>query len=174
MNRPVFPLSIRWLRGLLALLLLAGAGSAHALCTVVLGCTCTVTTTNLNFGNYNPLAFGTLDTTGTVTVKCGGVAGLLIPFTIDLGKGLSTSYTTRTMGAGGNRINYNLYADNAYTQVWGDGTGSSFRVAGNVGLDLLGLSPGLMYTVYGRIPGRQLTVPPGSYTDAITVTLTYD
>lgn len=152
--------------------LAVAAPRAQALCVAGL-CSCTVTTTNIAFGAYNPLAFGNTDSTGTVKVTCGGVAGLLVPFTIDLGKGGATSVAARRMVASGSSLNYNLYTDPSYTTVWGDGTGGSVSVAGSLLLDVLGLSPGQVFTVYGRIPGRQLTVRPGVYTDSISVTVTY-
>lgn len=162
----------RWPRWLAALALMLGASGAHALCLPAV-CSCTTTTTNLLFGNYNPLAFGNTDTTGSVTVKCGGVAGLLIPFTIELGKGGGTSATNRRLAFSTYQLSYNLYSDTTYTSIWGDGNAATTLVSGSVTLDALGLSPGVTYTVYGRIPGRQLTAAPGVYTDSVTVTVTY-
>lgn len=171
MNGPFFRLP-RPLRALLWLSLIGAAPSAQALCVQGL-CSCTVTTTSVLFANYNPLAYGNTDSTGTVTVKCGGVAGLLIPFTIAFDKGGGPSISSRRLAFGANALSYNLYIDNTYTTVWGDGT-TGTMVAGGLLLDALGLSPGLVYTVYGRIPGRQTTVPPGGpYIDAVSVTLTY-
>lgn len=167
---------ISWRAGAWRLLpwlaLIGAAPSAHALCIQGI-CSCTVTTTSVLFANYNPLAYGNTDSTGTVTVKCGGVAGLLVPFTIALNQGGGSSITNRSLAFGGNRLNYNLYIDNTYTTVWGDGTTGTL-VAGGLLLDALGLSPGLVYTVYGRIPGRQVTtIPGGPYVDSVSVTLTY-
>lgn len=160
------------LKLMIAALLLCGAHAAHALCLIAV-CTCTVTSTPMAFGSYNPLAFGNTDTTATVTFKCGGVAGLLVPFVFDLGKGGSGSYTSRKLYNGTKELNYNIYTDATYTTVWGDTTAGTSNVGGGLLLDALGLSPGLVYTLYGRIPGRQLTVSPGVYTDSVTVTVTY-
>ncbi|OWQ87725.1 hypothetical protein CDN99_17695 [Roseateles aquatilis] len=160
-------------RVLLALGLLVGASGAHALCLPAV-CTCTAQTTNLLFSNYNPLAYSTSTTTGTVTIKCGGVAGLLIPFTIALSQGGGTSFATRRLAFGAHTLSYNLYADSAYTSVWGDGTASTVTVGGSLLLDVLSLLGSATYTVYGQIPARQVTtVPGGPYTDAVTVTITY-
>ena len=154
------------------LALIGAAPPAHALCLPA-ACGCTVTTTSVLFANYNPLAYGNTDSTGTVTVKCGGVAGLLVPFTVALNKGGGASITNRSLAFGANTLSYNLYTDNTYTTVWGDGTTGAL-VGGGLLLDALGLSPGLVYTVYGRIPGRQATtVPGGPYVDSVSVTLTY-
>ncbi|SEK61187.1 Spore coat protein U (SCPU) domain-containing protein [Roseateles sp. YR242] len=162
----------RLIRLLLCVSALGAASHAQALCLPAL-CSCSVVVTNIVFAAYNPMAFGTTDSTGTIKVTCGGVVGLLIPFTVDLGTGGGSSFATRRMASGANTLSYNVYGDSNYTTVWGDGTNSTGRGAGSVTLDAVGLTPGLVFTVYGRIPGRQLTVPPGTYTDSLTITVTY-
>ena len=160
-------------RFLFALLLLsAWAGPARALCVPGL-CSCGVTTTNVAFGTYSPFAFGNTDSTGSVKVSCGGVAGLLIPFNIAISTGSSGSYANRQMSSGGHKLSYNLYTDPSYTTLWGDGSAATQLINAGVLLDVLGLSPAQNFYVYGRIPGRQLTAVPGIYSDTINVTLTY-
>lgn len=164
----------RRLAATLCLLLacLGWAGPAQALCITGV-CSCTLSTTNVAFGNYSPLAFGNTDTTGTVKVDCGGVAGLLIPFNIAISAGSSASFANRQMKSGTKTLAYNLYTDASYTTIWGDGTSASQIVSSGVTLDALGLAPTQTFYVYGRIPGRQTTVVPGVYADSINVTLTY-
>jgi spore coat protein U-like protein len=152
--------------------LLFSAGAAQALCLPA-ACNCTVATTSVAFGAYNPLAFGNTDSTGSVKVSCGGVAGLLIPFNIALSAGSSASYAGRRLRSGGNSLAYNLYTDASYATLWGDGSSATQVVSSSVTLDVLGLSPAQSFVVYGRIPGRQTAAVPGSYSDTISVTLTY-
>lgn len=159
-------------RLLAACVFLLSAGGAHALCLPAV-CSCTAATTGVAFGSYNPLAFGSTDSTGTVRVSCGGVVGLLIPFNIALSPGSSASYSGRRLRSGGNTLAYNLYTDATYTTVWGDGSSATQLVSSGVTLDLLGLAPAQVFSVYGRIPGRQTTAVPGSYSDTISVTVTY-
>lgn len=154
------------------LLFLGWAGPARALCITGV-CTCTLSTTNVAFGNYNPMAFGNTDTTGTIKVDCGGVVGLLIPFNIAISAGNSGSYAARQLKSGVKTLAYNLYTDSSYTTVWGDGSASSQIISSGVTLDALGLAPAQNFYVYGRIPGRQTTAVPGVYADTISVTLTY-
>lgn len=156
---------------LLLLVLLCGSGGAQALCLPAV-CSCTVQVTNLAFGTYNPLAFGNTDSTANVQVKCGGVVGLLIPFSIALGTG-GGSYAARRMANGANLLYYNLYTDSSYTTVWGDATGSTQAVPGGVTLDLAGLAPAQNFWIYGRLPGRQLTAVPAVYADTLNITVTY-
>jgi spore coat protein U-like protein len=148
-----------------------GASPAHALCVAV--CACGVTTSNVVFGSINPLQATNTDATGSILVSCGGVAGLLIPVTVDISKGSGPSYSARAMSSGANKLQYNLYADSAHTQVFGDATGSTVDGTGNIGLNALGLGPTLTFYVYGRVPGPQPAVVPADYSDAITVTMTY-
>lgn len=160
------------LRAALALALALLAGSAQALCASPL-CSCGVSTTALNFGALNPLAAGATDSAGSVQVSCGGVAGLLIPYRIDLSRGGGASYGARRLASGANLLAYNLYTDNSRLTVWGDGSGGSSPVESSLLLDLLGLAPPRTHTVYGRVPAGQSSAVPGSYVDTITVTVTY-
>ena len=70
------------------------------------------------------------------------------------------------MTSGGNTLTYNLYTDPSRTQVWGDGTGGSNVSNGS------GSGAAQTINVYGRISSGQ-TVPTGTYTDTITVTINF-
>ncbi|MFZ3081447.1 spore coat U domain-containing protein [Rhodoferax ferrireducens] len=144
---------------------------ASALCTLL--CSCTVSTTSVAFGVYNPLFASPLDSSGNVRMTCGGVVGLLVPFDIAISKGsYSTSFSPRKMASGSNRLEYDLYTSSARTTIWGDGSNGTQIVSGSVFIVLLGGSS-QDFTVFGRIPGGQVTVPPGTYSDSTTVTVTY-
>ena len=160
------------IRFLMLLALLAAVSRAQALCVPAV-CTCQTVTTNVAFGSYSPLAYGNTVSTGSISVSCGGVAGLLIPYSVSFSAGGGGSFSGRRMSSGANTLAYNLYVDPAYTTIWGDGTASSQTVAGSVTLDLLGLMTPQVLWVYGQIPARQLTAVPGIYSDTINVTLTY-
>ncbi|WP_349742710.1 Csu type fimbrial protein [Roseateles cavernae] len=164
---------MRLLRLLVLLLGAAcGAGSAQALCLPVL-CSCTVGTTPLLFGSYNPLAHGHTDSSASIKVDCGGVAGLLIPYNVAISAGGSGSFANRHMSLGAHQLGYNLYTDAARSTVWGDGTAATLLMSASITLDVLGLAPQQTHWVYGRLPGRQLGAVPGIYTDTLSVTLTY-
>lgn len=163
MNRPC--------AAVLGLLLLAASPHASALCTLT--CSCSVSTTPVAFGGYDPLSGSPQDATGNVRVTCGGVLGLLVPFDIALDAGsFGAGLSPRQMASGANRLNYDLYTAAAHTVVWGDGSGASQMVAGSVTIILLG-GTSVDHPIYGRIPGGQSSVPPGSYGDTVTVTVTY-
>jgi spore coat protein U-like protein len=126
-----------------------------------------VSTTTLAFGAYSPQASTAQQSTVTVTAYCVGLfGGVLPPFTVALSTG-SGSFTQRKMTSGTYSLHYQIYTSAALSTVWGDGTGSSSTVAGGNG----GVASQTL-TGYGVISTSQY-VTPGSYTDTITVTLTY-
>ena len=128
----------------------------------------TVSATALSFGNYNAVTNAAAASNGTVTVRCVAAARTLPTFTIKLSKGTGASYAPRKMASGVNRLNYNIYTSKAYTTVWGDGTGGSV-LQNYAAASLLNLKT---FTAFGQIPAHQY-VKAGSYTDTITVTVTY-
>ena len=135
---------------------------------------CTVTATGPAFGIYNPLAGAALDSNGSLLVTCTLLSGgtTSVTPTVRLSTGSSGSYSPRTMIAGSQALNYNIYFSTAYTQVWGDGTGGSFY--GTATLTLTAGNPTQQATgvLYGQIPAGQ-DVGAGSYLDTIVVTVTY-
>lgn len=155
---------------LLSAMLMLGVQQAHALCLPI-ACSCSVSATPVAFGSFNPLPGTVHNATGTVTVSCNALAGILVPYTIALSTGNGT-YASRRMLSGTRNLYYNLYSDTNHTTIWGDGTGGSSLVSGSVTLAALS-SFSIPVTVYGRIVAGQNTLVPGLYTDTITVTLTY-
>jgi spore coat protein U-like protein len=159
------------LRSLAAFAALCLPSFAHALCTIT--CTCAVATTAVAHGGYNPISGATQSGVGNVRVTCGGVLGLLVPFTVALGPGLYDAGTfDRRMAGGTARLRYNLYTDASYSAVWGNGTGGTQTVSGGVLIALLGGTV-TNVPVYGLIPANQNSMPTGSYSDTVTVTVTY-
>jgi spore coat protein U-like protein len=148
------------------------ASFAHA-ATVV---NCTASAGGIAFGVYNPLSAVANASTGTLQVTCNGSGNgkgkAKVTLNVTLSRGLSGTYATRKMFSGVNTLNYNIFWSTAYNQIIGDGSGGS--VAGSVGP--FRLAPGgsnvVTETFYGLIPASQ-DVAPGSYSDVITVTVTY-
>jgi spore coat protein U-like protein len=131
----------------------------------VINAACNISATTLNFGAYDPSSGTALSGSSTVNVYC--TSGTPYTAALNIGSG-GGSFVTRTIASGSDTLNYNLYRDAARTQVWGDGTGSTFTVAGT-GSGVLTANP---ITVYGLVPIGQ-DKPPGTYTSTITVTVTY-
>jgi spore coat protein U-like protein len=123
---------------------------------------CNVSASTLNFGSQGVLS-ANIDQTSTIQVTCTNTT----PYNIGLsaGGGAGATVTTRKMTSGGNTINYSLYRDVGRTQVWGTTIGTDTVAA-------TGNGAAQTHTVYGRVP-PQGTPAPATYTDTITVTVTY-
>jgi len=129
--------------------------------------TCTFSSvTGLNFGLMIVFSASPLTTTGTISYSCTAVGGNK-RMEMSLSTGSSGTFAIRTLQSGVNRLNYNLYPTAANSQVWGDGTGTTYKYSINPvdkQVDTL--------TVYGTIPPGQ-DVGVGSYSDTITITMNF-
>lgn len=128
---------------------------------------CNVSGTLLNFGAaLDPLAAAVpVDASSTLTVTCTNTT----PYTVALDAGThagSSSFAGRSMKNGSYSMGYQLYVNSGRSTVWGDGTGGSSTASG------VGTGSAQSITVYGRVPSLTGAVP-GTYTDTITVTVTY-
>jgi spore coat protein U-like protein len=116
----------------------------------------------LNFGTQGVLS-ANVDQTSNIQVQCTDTT----PFTIglDAGTGAGATVATRKLTGGGSTINYSLYTNAGRTSVWGTTIG--FNTVASTGT-----GAAQSFSVYGRIPA-QTTPAPATYTDTITVTVTY-
>ncbi len=121
---------------------------------------CTVSATNLSFGNYTLTA---LNGTSTITTTC--TSGSVIKIGLNAGTGTGATVTNRKMTSGSNTLLYTLYQDSARTVNWGNTPGTDT-------VNSTGTGAAQNFTVYGMIPANQ-TAPIGTYTDTITVTVTF-
>ena len=144
--------------------------------TAEINANCIMSTTDLAFGAYDPIvanAASDLRATATVSTTCTlGATGV-----ITMSPGDHFSYC---VGNDCNRqlanaeetsfLRYNIYTDANYwfSGIWNNDVEEMSSVAGFLGS---GVSHNL--TVYGEIPKNQKNALAGSYTDTITVTLTY-
>jgi spore coat protein U-like protein len=99
------------------------------------------------------------------------------PFTVALDKGTTTGGTIaqRLLTNGTGTLQYNLYTDNGYANLFGDGTaGGGTTVTGTGGG--FGVANANTIPVFGQLldSGFNQVAPAGAlYTDTITVTLSY-
>jgi len=151
--------------------LLLGSSGAHATTTtttfqarVTIAATCAIGgATTLDFGSPGLLA-ANVDQTSTIQVTCSNTT----PFNIGLDKGANgSSVTTRLMkgGPSNETISYSLCSDSGRATNWGNTVGTDT-------VSSTGVGSSQSFTVYGRIP-PQTTPTPGTYTDTITVMVTY-
>ncbi len=116
----------------------------------------------LNFGSQGVLT-ANVDQTTALQVQCTNTT----PYNIglDAGTGSGATVAARKMTGGGATITYSLYSDSGRATVWGNTVGTNTVAA-------TGNGAAQSYTVYGRVP-PQTTPAPATYTDTITVTVTY-
>ena len=144
---------------------LAGTATNTFTVQAVINSACNVSATTLNFGAYNPAGASALTGTSTVSVYCTNGSPYTTALNVGTGGG---TFAARTLQSGSDTLNFNLYRDTAYTQIWGDGSASTYTVAGTGS----GLLTANTITVYGQIPISQ-DKPVGTYTSTITVTVSY-
>ena len=129
--------------------------------TITASCTI-VSASTLNFGS-NGVLTANVDQTSTLQVQCTNTTPYNIGF--DAGAATGATVTTRKMTSGGATIGYSLYSNSGRTTNWGNTVGTDTVSA-------TGSGASQSYTVYGRVP-PQATPAPATYTDTITVTVTY-
>lgn len=127
---------------------------------------CDVTASPIAFGNVDSRSTDPTTQASTISVTCTSGTGYSVA--ADAGLGTGATITDRKMKSGSNLLNYALYTDAGRTVIWGDGTVTTG------GTKLTGTGNGSAQTInyYGRVPGGQTTVPKGTYTDTVTVTVT--
>ncbi|MGH8082441.1 MAG: Csu type fimbrial protein [Lysobacter sp.] len=126
--------------------------------------TCTLTpkpVPDLAFGSVPGLITSNVDRTTAIGLVCTGRTA----WQIGLNNGLNASGTIRRMrNAGGQFVPYELYRNSGRSQRWGNTLGTDTQAG-------TGTGTAQSQTVYGRVAPQVANV--GSYTDTVTVTVTY-
>jgi len=124
---------------------------------------CTVNSAaTLDFATGDALA-ANIDQTSTIRIECSGRT----PYSIglDAGAGAGATAAVRKLTGAAASVDYALYRDGARTMLWGDTVGIDAEAATCSGVVQT-------HTLYGRVTAQPTPVP-GTYTDTITVTVTY-
>jgi spore coat protein U-like protein len=128
---------------------------------------CTLVVPELVFGDYDFLDASPTRSTARITIHCIGKSTRLGP-RIELSAGASQDFARRTQVSGSDVLTYNIYIDQALTQVAGDGSGGTvplFFAPNETGA-------GQKVDLYGAVDPKQLA-PPGSYSDTVYVTIIF-
>ncbi|HEY0721014.1 MAG TPA: spore coat U domain-containing protein [Gammaproteobacteria bacterium] len=135
---------------------------------VLLGCSgaaaaeCSINVTGTNFGLYQPFDYAPTDSSGDITINCSPD----ITYNIKLDTGNAVSFIPRQLKSGTATLEYNLYRDVSYNEVWGDGMGGTYTRSGP------GTGSNEILKIFGRIPTGQ-NVAEGIYTDTVGVLVEY-
>ena len=155
--------------------LLGAAGGASAVgtatttftVTATVNTNCRVSAAPLTF-NYTP-GLGDVTNSTTVTVNCTKGTAFNTALTAGLTTGSSTAQRLLNDGAAGDTLQYNLYTSSALTTPWGV-TINTDTVPGTG----TGMGAAVTQTVYGKVvDSANQGIPPGTYSDTITVNVTY-
>lgn len=130
--------------------------------TATVSKSCTVSATTLDFGTPAGFLTANVDGTSTITTQCSN--GTAYQIGLDVGQH-ATGTTRRMTGGSSEFVTYELYRDTGRTLRWGNTVGTDTVTA-------TGNGSGLNTTVYGRV-APQATPSPSTYTDTITVSVTY-
>lgn len=147
---------------------LAAVGTAHAATanstlnvSATISSECIVLTTEANFGTVSASVWNYA--TGTVSVQC----TLATPYTIALDAGANYDGTSRNVSNGlGNTLAYDLQ-ESVSLQLWGDGGATNTWAA------ISGTGTGSLDTRLVEATLYFGTVPAGTYSDTVNVTVTY-
>lgn len=130
--------------------------------------TCNITSTPVIFGEYRPYQGTALDITSSIVVTCATSSDTAQKLDGTITLNGAHSANNRQLKQGDHSLQYQLYLDPARTRLCCDGI--ALPISGMV-------SYAVPYrqtiTIYGRIPGMQLSASVDHYTDFITATLDY-
>ena len=163
---------VRGLTRAMALPLLLLAGSVHA-------ANCTVSTPGIAFGGYDPVTGAVVNGMSTVRVNCTNLdfietfVGVGVTVAAD-GGGSGNQLIRRMSGPPGSQMFYNLYVSPPPSgAIWGNGTGGTQQLGGTVGGLFTGQPNPRTFPVHGQINAGQSDLVVGSYSDQVTVTITF-
>lgn len=77
------------------------------------------------------------------------------------------------MISGGNYIDYNLYTDAVRLNSWTTATDATTCATANSCVLGTGTGSAQSIDIYGTVPIAAVAPPPGSYSDTVTMTITY-
>ena len=149
----------------------AGTSTATLSVSIVITASCTINPATLIFASTAGTSLITTAVNGSSTVSVTCTSGS--PYSIAMDNGSNASGSQRRMSSGANFLNYNLYVDSAHTLPWSTATSST--TCTTTGDCYLGTGNGSAQTVniYGVVPTTATAPPSGTYTDTVTMTITF-
>jgi spore coat protein U-like protein len=125
--------------------------------------TCSATLSTLDFGQIAPATTSQATATGSVSIACTGIINLPVRACVSFGTGTGgSSYSPRVAASGASTLQYNLYTDSAYTNVWGSQTSGYTPVTVDFPLTAL-VTAVINVPIYARVLPGQSTLTAGTY-----------
>lgn len=126
---------------------------------------CTVTASPMAFGTLTTLGTANIDTSAAIALTCTPNAAYDVSLDLGINAGAGTQRELVNGADATQRIAYDVYQDAARTAAWSSGAGNTVAGTATGGVAAL--------TAYGRIPASASAVTSGSYSDSVTVTVTF-
>lgn len=124
---------------------------------------CNVTASDLDFGSYVATVGVPGRAQALVQLQC--TTGTIVEVALDAGLSPGATTSDRRMVSGAGQLRYGLFQDPGRSTNWGNTPGvDTLEIQTVVQLQSV--------TIYGELPARQ-QVPPGTYSDLITIHLFY-
>lgn len=143
----------------------AGTSTTQMPVTATVVDACTVAASPMAFGVLPVLGAAPIDTTATVSLSC--TVGTSYSVAMDFGTHAAGG-TQRFLQNGADatqQIPYEVYSDAGRTALWNNAAGNTVSGVATTGTG--------SHTAYGRIPASASAVTAGSYSDSVTVTVTF-
>lgn len=149
----------------------AGTSTATLSVSIVITASCTINPATLVFASTAGTSLIATAVNGSSTVSVTCTSGS--PYSIAMDNGANASGGQRRMASGANFLNYNLYVDAAHTLSWSTAINpTSCTTSGDCYLGT-GNGSAQSINIYGVVPTTATAPPPGTYTDTVTMTITF-
>lgn len=148
----------------------AGTATANLAVSLTVTASCTIGAGTLTFPSTAGTSLTSTAVTGSTTfaVTCTNTS----PYSIGMGQGNNYSSGNR-MASSGNYIPYGLYVNATLTYPWTTGASNSTCTTTNDCYLGTGSGAAQTITVYGQVPTTATAPVPGTYSDTVTMTVTY-
>jgi spore coat protein U-like protein len=127
--------------------------------------TCNISVAPLVFGNYDVLDAAPKTAQADVTLFCSKGSKPKV----SLNGGSNASFPRQMNSSGADKLTYDLFTDNTYVTVWGDGTNGSIVTAPS---NSTGSGNAITLTIFGKIPELQ-DKTQDAYSDTVTASVTF-
>jgi len=150
---------------------LAGTATANLTVSITITASCTINAATLTFPATPGTSLTATAVTGnsSVTVNCTNTS----PYSVGMGQGANYSAGSNRMANGANYLPYGLYVDSGYTHPWTTGASNSSCTTANDCYLGTGNGSAQSIPIYGQVPITGTAPVPGTYSDTVTMTITY-
>jgi spore coat protein U-like protein len=149
----------------------AATSTANLTVQITITASCTINAATLNFGTLagTTVIAGATNASTNISVTCTNGS----PYAIGVDNGVNASGSQRRMKSGANFLNYNLYTNAGLTNAWTTAASSSSCSSANSCFLGTGSGSAQSITVFGQMPAVGTAPATGTYSDTVTMTITY-